>query len=311
MEQAIIPHIYSETGRLRKVVLGIADHIGPTPRIEDCYDAKSRESVQLGIYPQEADLINEMEAFRAILEKYDVEVLRPKNIEDLNQVFARDISFAMEDKFILPNIIEDREQEAEGIKKIRASIHEDHYLEFRDGVYAEGGDVMPYRNYLFVGYSNDEEREEFKTARTNEKALARLGEIFPDREVKGFRLNKSDIDPREGVLHLDCCFQPIGTHEAIIYPEGFKYQEDIDFLFELIGKENLIEVDKEEFYRMFPNVFSISPEVIVSNKSFVRLNEELRKRGYTVEEVPYDEVSKMGGLLRCSTMPIIRDTIIE
>lgn len=28
--------------------------------------------------------------------------------------------------------------------------------------------------------------------------------------------------------------------------------------------------------------------------------------GLTVERVPYHEISKMGGLLRCSTLPLIR-----
>jgi N-dimethylarginine dimethylaminohydrolase len=58
---------------------------------------------------------------------------------------------------------------------------------------------------------------------------------------------------------------------------------------------------------MNANVFSISENVIVSEKGFTRLNAELRKRGFTVEEVPYAEVSKMEGLLRCSTMPLIRE----
>ncbi|MCO4821961.1 MAG: amidinotransferase, partial [Flavobacteriaceae bacterium] len=33
----------------------------------------------------------------------------------------------------------------------------------------------------------------------------------------------------------------------------------------------------------------------------------LREKGFTVEEVPYAEIAKQEGLLRCSTMPLIRD----
>jgi N-dimethylarginine dimethylaminohydrolase len=57
---------------------------------------------------------------------------------------------------------------------------------------------------------------------------------------------------------------------------------------------------------MNSNIFSISPEVIISEKGFNRLNNELRKRGFTVEEVSYAEISKMEGLLRCSTLPLRR-----
>jgi N-dimethylarginine dimethylaminohydrolase len=37
------------------------------------------------------------------------------------------------------------------------------------------------------------------------------------------------------------------------------------------------------------------------------LNTELKKRGFAVEEIPYAETAKMEGLLRCSTMPLIRE----
>ena len=59
-------------------------------------------------------------------------------------------------------------------------------------------------------------------------------------------------------------------------------------------------------YQMFSNVFSISNEVVVSEKNFIRLNTWLREQGFTVEEVPYAEIAKQEGLLRCSTMPLIR-----
>jgi len=73
------------------------------------------------------------------------------------------------------------------------------------------------------------------------------------------------------------------------------------------GAENIIEISKEEMYDMNTNIFSISEKIIVSEKGFTRLNAELRKRGFIVEEVPYAEIAKMEGLLRCSTIPLIRE----
>jgi N-dimethylarginine dimethylaminohydrolase len=58
---------------------------------------------------------------------------------------------------------------------------------------------------------------------------------------------------------------------------------------------------------MNSNIFSISEDVIVSEVGFTRLNEALRNLGFTVEEIPYAETGKMGGLLRCSTMPLLRE----
>ena len=53
--------------------------------------------------------------------------------------------------------------------------------------------------------------------------------------------------------------------------------------------------------------FSISEDVIISEKNFTGLNTWLREQGFTVEEVPYAEIAKQEGLLRCSTLPLIRD----
>ncbi|MNW23046.1 Amidinotransferase [compost metagenome] len=58
---------------------------------------------------------------------------------------------------------------------------------------------------------------------------------------------------------------------------------------------------------MFSNVFSIDKDVVVSEKNFTRLNNWLRSKGFTVEEIPYAEIAKQEGLLRCSTLPLIRD----
>ena len=58
---------------------------------------------------------------------------------------------------------------------------------------------------------------------------------------------------------------------------------------------------------MNSNIFSISEKVIISEQNFTRLNAWLRKEGFIVEEVPYAEIAKQEGLLRCSTMPLIRD----
>ena len=58
---------------------------------------------------------------------------------------------------------------------------------------------------------------------------------------------------------------------------------------------------------MNSNIFSISEQVIVSEQNFTRLNTWLRENGFIVEEVPYTEIAKQEGLLRCSTMPLIRE----
>ena len=300
-------NIENESGKLKAVVLGIATDFGGTPNVEDCYDPKSRAHVKAGTFPTNKACVSEIDDLVDLFEKYDIEVFRPKNIEGLNQIFSRDIAFAISDKLVIPNIIEDRIKEADAIADVINIIASDDIIRMPLSTRAEGGDVMPCNEYIFVGYSEKEDFEKYTVARTNRSALDFLTLTFPNKIVKGFELNKSDSDPRENALHLDCCFQPIGKNMAIIYKGGFKHSADVNFLMNYFGVENIIEVSKEEMYNMNSNVFSISEDVIVSEKGFIRLNSELRKRGFTVEEVPYAEIAKMEGLLRCSTMPLIRD----
>ena len=300
-------NIANETGKLSAVVVGIADDFGGTPKLEECYDPKSKAQIIAGTYPSEQDCVDEINALVTVLEKYSVEVFRPKNINGLNQIFSRDIAFVIADKLVLPNIIKNRKEEVSAIDDLISQIPSELILKMPEEVRVEGGDVMPWNEYIFVGYSEEEDFEKYIVSRTNRAGLDFLAAAFPSKKIKGFELNKSDIDPRENALHLDCCFQPIGKNSAIIYKGGFKNEIDVDVLVNYFGAENIIEVNKEEMYNMNANVFSISEKVIVSEKGFIRLNTELRKRGFTVEEVPYAEIAKMEGLLRCSTIPLIRE----
>ena len=75
----------------------------------------------------------------------------------------------------------------------------------------------------------------------------------------------------------------------------------------MFGKENLFHITRDEMYHMNSNVFSIAEDVVVSEQNFTRLNTWLRTKGFTVEEVPYAEIAKQEGLLRCSTLPLFRD----
>ena len=131
--------------------------------------------------------------------------------------------------------------------------------------------------------------------------------LFPNKIVKEFDLVKSKIEARDNALHLDCCFQPIGNDKGIIYKSGFREEADYRYLINLFGKENLFHISREEMYNMNSNVFSIAPNVVVSEQNFTRLNDWLRSNEFIVEEIPYAEIAKQEGLLRCSTLPLIRE----
>lgn len=300
-------HIQNETSRLRAVILGTAKSNGPTPKPEDCYDPKSKQHVLAGTYPKEEDMIAEMEAVSAVLKKYDVTVYRPEVLEDYNQIFARDISFVIEDKIIIANILPDRKREVEATEYVWSTIEKKNRIILPDECHVEGGDVMLWNDYIFIGTYSGQDYPDYITARTNVQAVKAIQNLFPHKKVKAFELRKSNTDPKENALHLDCCFQPIGKDKAIIHKNGFLVEEEYQWLVDYFGKDNVFEISKDEMYDMNSNIFSISEDVIISEKKFTRLNKWLRKKGFTVEVVPYSEIAKQEGLLRCSTMPLIRD----
>lgn len=301
-------NIKNETGKLKSVVLGQPKSMGPIPTLEESYDAKSYHSIEHNIYPKEEDIISEVSAFEAVLKKYDVEVLRPAIIKDYNQVFARDVAFVIEDKMIISNVIKDREDEQEAYRKIFEKVEWRKIINLPETAHIEGGDVIVWNDYLFIGTCYSEDYRSFKTARTNEYAIEILKEYFPKKRIIDLDLKKNDKIPYEGILHLDCTFNPVGKDKCIIYKNGFVDQNDYELIIDIFGEENCFHVTDEEMFEMNPNIFSISPEVVVSDHTFTRMNKHLRDVwGFTVEEIPYREVSKMGGLLRCSTMPLVRE----
>lgn len=300
-------NITDEISRLRTVVLGIADSNGPVPLLENAYDPKSAEHIKAGTYPTDEDMVAEMEAVNKILKKYDVTVYRPHLIKDYNQIFTRDIAFVIEDKFIKANILEDRSKEIEALHDVIAQIDPSKIIEFPEDAHIEGGDVMPWGDYIFVGTYRGDDYSSFITARTNVKGVEHLQKLFPHKKVVSFNLRKSNTIAQDNALHLDCCFQPLGKGKAIIHKEGFLEEKEYQWLLNFFGKENCFHITKEEMYHMNSNVVSISPEVVISEKNFTRLNTWLRSEGFTVEEVPYAEISKQEGLLRCTTMPLVRD----
>ena len=300
-------NLKNETSRLRAVVLGSAVHNGPTPTADEAYDPKSLEHILAGTYPVETDMVAEMEAFNAVFQKYDVKVYRPEMIENYNQIFTRDIGFVIDNTFVKANILPDRERELDAIQYVIDQINPENVVRPPEEVHIEGGDVMLWNDYIFIGTYKGSDYKDYITARTNMEGVAYIRKMFPNKIVKEFDLVKSKIEARDNALHLDCCFQPVGTNKGIIYKSGFREEADYMYLVKLFGKENLFHITRDEMYNMNSNVFSIAPDVVVSERNFTRLNTWLRDQGFTVEEIPYAEIAKQEGLLRCSTLPLIRD----
>ncbi len=300
-------NVNNETSKLKAVVLGTALSLGPTPKLEDCYDPKSREHVLNNTYPIEEDLTQEMQEFYDVLKKYNVTIYRPEKIENYNQIFSRDIAFVIENKFVFANVVEDRAKEIQGIKHVYDQIEDQNIIHLPESCHVEGGDVMLCGNYVFIGTYSADDYSKYITARTNSQAVNVIEKLFPNKTIIPFELLKSNDDARNSALHLDCCLQPVGNNKAITCPDGFLDKNQYQWIVDLFGADNIFEISREEMYNMHCNIFSIDKNVVVSDKAFTRLNTWLEENNFIVEKIKYTEVSKQGGLLRCSTLPLIRE----
>jgi N-dimethylarginine dimethylaminohydrolase len=288
--QQIDLHITDETSELETVILGIAESPGP-PRLTN---AKAREADREGRYPMEADLASDLAAFEKVLVDNGVTVLRPANIEGLNQIFVRDIGFVIDDHFVTARMkVEERRREIAGLKSILTLIDKSRIVDPPETLCLEGGDVMPFGDVIFVGTGE----------RTRQAGVSFLRETFPQKEIISFEMRYGEDDPYKDILHLDCAFQPVGEGFALFYEDGFVSPQPI---IDIFGRDKLIPVSSVEMYEMFPNIFSLTPSKVVSCSAFTRINDLLVERGIEVLTIPYDKVSIIGGLLRCSTLPLSR-----
>ncbi len=98
--------------------------------------------------------------------------------------------------------------------------------------------------------------------------------------------------------HLDTCFCPLSTTEAIVHRPAFdKYAQQA--LAEHI--ESLIDVTDEEALRFACNAVVLGRHVIL-NTGCPRLEQTLTEQGYQPHATPLDEFIKAGGSAKCLTL---------
>jgi N-dimethylarginine dimethylaminohydrolase len=135
-----------------------------------------------------------------------------------------------------------------------------------------------------------------------------LKELFPHKIFIPLRMMKNDKNPRICVLHLDCGFMTVSNDKAIVYKDGFIHNSDYHNIVDILGKENIYEMDRDEMSNLSANIFSISPDVVVSEQNATKLNQFMKENwNLKVEEIAYREIMKMGGSLHCTIQPLVRE----
>ena len=295
--------INNEYDRLTDVVIGNSFNFKSQINFRDLYDPISLFYYLRGKFPNKFKLQNQISNFKKILKKYNIKI-HDLDIVNANQIFTRDLGFIIMDKFFISSILPDREIEIEGLKSIFKKIK--NIIKLPKNAHVEGGDVVLDDGHIFIGYYGQKDYKNQITARTNKKAIKFIRKYFPDKKTVPLEIIKSPHLPTSNALHLDCCFQPLSNNKAVICKKAFKNPIELNYLISLYGNDNIFEISLKEMTNLYSNFLSIDKKTVISDKRFKRLNNWFSDVGMKVEKANYSEIAKLGGLFRCSTLPIIR-----
>ena len=282
--------VTSETGRLRSVIIGYPDNFHQVP---PAIINETQKQYYFGPNrPTRQQVMAELNGFKATLAQHQVEVLQPVPLAGVpDQLMTRDIGVVIGDTFVVTQMArQSRRDEWLGLLPILDKIGTQRIVKVPDGIVLEGGDVIVDNGRIFVGLSQ----------RTGADGAAFLAGTFPQFEVVPVPLKQ--LADGEDVLHLDCSFVPVGTSHALIYPAGLAEMPSA-----IAEQYALIEVTKAEQQILATNVLSISPTQVIARQQAARVNAEMRQRGLTVIELPFNDPPKTGGSFRCCSLPLWRD----
>ena len=296
-------NVFDENSQLKELVVGNSFNFKSQINFRDLYDPISLYNYLKGSFPNKYKLQNQISNFKKILLKYNIKI-HDLEVLDTNQIFVRDLGFIIDNKFFISSILPDRELEIKGLKKILKQIN--NVVKLPKNAHIEGGDVVLDKDHIFIGYYGQKDYKNQITARTNKKAIKLIRSFFPNKKTIPLEIIKSPHLPMQNALHLDCCFQPVSENKAVICMEAFKNPLELNYLVSLYGLENIFQITLKEMSKLYSNFFSINKNTVISDKRFHRLNRWFQKIGVNVEKVNFSEISKLGGLFRCSTLPLIR-----
>lgn len=294
-------HIPNEWAPLRQVIVGHGHSMGPSPNLETAFDPTSKWHLARGTFPDQREVALQLDGLASVLESEGVDVLRPVNLEGVEQIFARDVGMVIDGVFIRSRTIDERSAEWDGVSPL---LTEGNWVDLPDGIQLEGGDAVILEDAIVLGVTRNPDWRNLQVSRTSPSAIPFLEGLFPQREVMGIELVKDDQDPLKCALHLDCAYMPLGGGEALICPEFFVHEEDFKSLISRHSK--FIPVSAKEAAQLQTNLLHLSPDTLMIDPGFTRVAGLLRQEGYRLVECPMDKVGRMGGLFRCTTLPLLR-----
>ncbi|WP_313264415.1 hypothetical protein [Sphingobacterium sp.] len=256
----------------------------------------------------------ERQNFALVLEKYGVEVLRPRKLTELEKIaggahgysnfFVRDPFFTVGNAVIEGSIrFMQRRNEILPIRDLlerevyqndclyvaapKPALAEQEELALWHGPFIEGGDILVYGKHIFVGNSG---------LSSNSLGIKWLSKLL---QPYGYQIEEVKLHPN--ILHLDCALGMVREGLMIVCEDAF-----IHGIPQKLKTWDKIVVSLEEASLLATNGLPISPTVYVTDPVFAYIGDKLSAVGIQVEYVDFQISRSFGGSFRCSTQPLLR-----
>ncbi len=250
--------------------------------------------------------------FKRVLEKYGVEVLRPRLLtneeKEANECagfanfFCRDPFFVIGEMMIEANMkLAHRVNEVFPLQDLlqkEAYQNQVCYVgmpnakrlgtfDEMEGPFLEGGDVLVLGKDVFVGNSG--------------LASNRAGIDWLRNLLTPLNYQVTEIPLHPHILHLDCALSFVRSDLLIICKEAFLKE-----LPEKLASFEKIEVSFSAAEKLITNGLPINESTYVIDSSFKHLGKQLEAKKIHVEYVDYKISRSFGGSFRCTTQPLLR-----
>lgn len=318
-------YVESEFAPLRKVVLTQSELIFPEGVDTQDYSFLPEEILDLyegidttgkdykEVFPErQRRWEQERENLKSVLEKYGVEVLRPRLLspqeKEINKehgssnFFARDPFFTVGNSVIEGSLrIFHRRNEILPIRDIliSESYNNDAFyvstpqpdisqgLDSDAGPFLEGGDVLVLGKTVYVGNSG--------------LASNHNGYLWLQSYLSHWNYTVIEVPLRKDVLHLDCALSLVREGLMIVCEEAFP-----NGIPEPLKNWDRISVPYRDLSYLAVNGLPVNEQVYITDPKFKYIVGELQKRNIHVELVDFEISRSLGGSFRCSTQPLHR-----
>ncbi|MBL4605548.1 MAG: hypothetical protein JKY02_07795 [Flavobacteriaceae bacterium] len=225
------------------------------------------------------------------------------------QLYTRDPILVIGNKIIITNLKSPaRRMEQRALESIISDIHKNYKAELiympknkegfaTDNIYLEGGDVLLNGYNIYVGNSGNA---------TNVLGIEWL------RNTLGSAYKVHEIKLKNNVLHLDCAMMLLNKNLGVLCEDdlvGVSSEKDIKgVLPSTLEEYKWISATPEEAKTMGTNGCILNSNTVIMDAHHPDIAEEIRKKKHTVIEIPYISGMSLGGGLRCSHHPLIRES---